>query len=232
MSSFRRRVAGLVTALAGCGVAAVACGTPDAAVDRTEGTGELRGLALERPFAAPAFALTDARGRVYDFRTETAGSLTLLFFGYTHCPDICPVQMAVLSAALDDLPYSDRRAIKVVFVTTDPERDTPERLRNWLDLFDASFIGLRGEMATVNEIQAGFHLPPAMIEAQSHPAAGGGAYFVGHATPVVAITGDGIARALYPSGVRQTDWRHDLPLLLSLNRAVSQQAGGPGAGGG
>lgn len=216
----------------GLGLTALACASPDTAIDRTEGTGELRGLALEQPFEVPEFTLTDASGRRYDFRSETAGSLTFLFFGYTHCPDICPVQMAVLGAALDDLLYVDRRAIEVVFVTTDPARDTPERLRSWLDLFDASFVGLSGELATVNEIQAGFHLPPARIEESSPPPAAGEPYFVGHATPVVAITGDGVARALYPGGVRQTDWRHDLPMLLRLNRTLAGPAGEAGASGG
>ena len=209
----------------GVGLAVFACASPDTAIDRTEGTGELRGLALEQPFEVPEFALTDSRGRRFDFGPETAGSLTLLFFGYTHCPDICPVQMAVLGAALDDLSYADRREIEVVFVTTDPARDTSDRLRSWLDLFDASFIGLSGELETVNEIQAGFHLPPARIEETSPPPGAGEPYLVGHATPIVAVTGDGVARALYPSGVRQTDWRHDLPLLLRLNRSVSPPAG-------
>ena len=215
----------------GFGLTAVACAAPDTAIDRTEGTGELRGLALEQPFAVPEFTLTDSRGRPYDFRAETAGSLTLLFFGYTHCPDICPVQMAVLGAALGDLSYAERREIEVIFVTTDPARDTPERLRSWLDLFDASFVGLGGELEMVNEIQAGFRLPPARIEPTSPPPDAGEPYFVGHATPVVAITGDGVARALYPSGIRQTDWRHDLPMLLQLHRSVSGPAGEAGTDG-
>ncbi|WP_419858109.1 SCO family protein [Candidatus Palauibacter irciniicola] len=226
------RIVAAAAVACGVGLAGSACASPDAAIDRTEGTGELRGLAIEQPFEAPEFALTDSRGRRFDFRRETAGSLTLLFFGYTNCPDICPVQMAVLGAALDDLSYPDRREIEVVFVTTDPARDTPDRLRSWLDLFDASFVGLYGEMETVNEIQAGFRLPPARIEGTSPPPGAGEPYLVGHATPVVAVTGDGVARALYPSGVRQTDWRHDLPLLLRLNRSVSKPGGEAGPSGG
>ena len=222
------RVVAAIAVACGAGLAGFGCASPDTAIDRTEGTGELRGLAIEQPFEAPEFALTDSRGRRFDFRRETAGSLTLLFFGYTNCPDICPVQMAVLGAALDDHSYTDRREIKVVFVTTDPARDTPDRLRSWLDLFDASFTGLSGEMETVNEIQAGFGLPPARIEGTSTPPGAGEPYLVGHATPVVAVTGDGVARALYPSGVRQTDWRHDLPLLLRLNRSVSKAGGEAG----
>ena len=208
--------------------AAFACAAPEAGIDRSEGAEGLRGIELEAPFAAPEFGLVDTGGRRYEFRRETAGSLTLLFFGYTWCPDICPVQMAVLSRALDDLTYADRREIEVVFVTTDPARDTPERMRAWLDRFGASFVGLRGDLDAVNGIQAGFRLPPAGIEGEPPPAGSDEPYFVGHATPILAITGDGVVRAMYPSGVRQTDWRHDLPLLLDLHRTVSRRDGAAG----
>ena len=205
--------------------AALGCGAPADGIDRSEGAPGLRGREIARPFAAPAFELLDTEGHRFDFRAQTAGSLTLLFFGYTSCPDICPVQMAVLDAALDDLAYAERRAIKVVFVTTDPARDTPERLRAWLDHFDPAFVGLRGGMEAVNAALAGFGLPPAIIEGNNqHPADPDEPYEVGHATPVVAITGDGVARALYPAGVRQTDWRHDLPLLLRLHRTATRSA--------
>ena len=215
---------GATLAFAALAGATFGCGAPDAGIDRAEGAGGLRGLALDRPFEAPEFALLDTEGRRYDFRSATAGSLTLLFFGYTWCPDICPVQMAVLSAALDDLVYGDRRAIEVVFVTTDPARDTPERLRAWLDRFDRSFVGLRGDMEAVNEVQAAFHLPAAKIEGDPPAPGSGEPYDVGHATPVVAITGDAVVRALYPGGVRQTDWRHDLPILLRLHRTAPRPA--------
>ena len=205
------------------------CAAPDAGIDRSEGAEGLRGRELDPPFDAPAFGLLDTEGQRYDFRRETAGSLTLLFFGYTWCPDVCPVQMAVLDAALDDLAYADRRRIKVVFVTTDPARDTPERLRAWLDRFDPSFIGLRGDMEAVNAVQAGLHLPPAIIAGDAPAPGSDEPYDVGHATPILAITGDGVVRALYPSGIRQTDWRHDLPRLLRLNRTVTRP---PGAAGG
>jgi len=147
--------------------------------------------------------------------------LTLLFFGYTNCPDICPVQMAVLAAALDRLPYGDREEIHVAFVTTDPGRDSPEVLRDWLDRFDRKFIGLTGHVEEVNYIQGQLGLPPAVTE-PPRPETNGEHYIVGHATPVLAIMGDRKVHALYPSGIRQADWQHDLPRLLRRHRNISQ----------
>ncbi len=206
-------------------VLCAACGQVDDGVDRSEGADGLRGLELEETFEAADFSLLDTQGDRFDFRAETEGALTLLFFGYTHCPDICPVQLSILDAALTDLAYVQRQQVKLVFVTTDPARDTPARLREWLDGFDTSFIGLVGELDRINEIQGEFRLPPAVID-PPHDANAPDAYYVGHATPIIAITGDGQVRALYPSGIRQSDWQHDLPLLLALNSTAAGASGG------
>lgn len=191
--------------------ALVACsdGTTRDAEARARESG-LRGVALAEPRPAPDFTLADTRGREYRFRERTGGKLALLFFGYTNCPDICPVHMASLAAVLGDLPYRERRRVEVVFVTTDPARDTPERVRSWLDGFDPSFVGLVGDLETVNGIQARYDLPPAVRQETDD-----GRVLVGHASQVVAISPDGLMRAVYPAGIRQADWRHDLPRLLA-----------------
>jgi len=203
------------------------------AIDRREGTEGLRGVELAEPLEVPAFTLADTEGEAWSFRDETAGRLTFLFFGYTSCPDICPVHMANLAAALGDLPYDQRRRIEVVFVSTDPGRDTPERIRQWLDRFDRDFVGLRGPVERVNEIQRALHLPPAVRQALEErgdeTAAARDEYLVGHASQILAVTRDGRARVAYPSGIRQQDWRHDLPELLALDDALpSADAGPPG----
>lgn len=187
-------------------VASTACGERSGADSAESG---FRGAVLPDPFPAPDFTLRDTDGAEFRFRDETAGYLTLLFFGYTNCPDICPVHMANLGAVLGDFLSEQRRQVKVIFVTTDPERDTPDVVREWLDHFDRGFIGLVGDLDAVNEIQASFRLPPAV--SQEMPT---GEHVVGHASQVVAITSDGLVRVFYPSGVRQVDWAHDLPLLL------------------
>lgn len=206
-----------VVVLAGLTVSGCTPSAEREAVQRARETG-LRGTVLPEPLPKPDFTLPDAHGRPFPFREETEGRLALLFFGYTHCPDVCPVHMASLAAVLADLPYQTRRRIRVVFVSTDPERDTPERLREWLGRFDARFVGLRGPLEEVNRIQAHLKLPPAV---RGDPSAGD--YLVGHAAQVIAFTPDGLGRVAYPFGTRQADWAHDLPRLAAgeLPRAGS-----------
>lgn len=169
----------------------------------------MRGIELPEPWPKPAFTLSDTRGEPFAFRDRTAGRVTLLFFGYTHCPDICPVHMASLAAVLAKLPPAVANEVAVVFVSTDPERDTGARIRSWLDGFDPAFIGLRGSLDSVNAIQQEIGLAAAVPGERT-----GGGYLVGHAAQVVAYTKDDNAHVVYPSGTRQTDWAHDLPLLV------------------
>lgn len=187
------------------GVVLLAC-----AADRPV-TGELRGRALPEPVARPSFTLPSLDGTPYDFAERTAGKLTFLFFGYTYCPDICPIHLGALGAALAELPWEARQRVEVVFVTVDPERDTPERLREWLRGFDPAFVGLRGTLAEANAAAALVGFPPS-----SHGPAEEGGYTVGHPAGMLAFSPDGPAHVLYPFGTRREDWVHDLPLLLGL----------------
>lgn len=200
----RRTRPATLTACA-CLLLHISCSTGN---DGASATG-YRGWTMPRPQEKVDFTLTDTEGEPFDFRAETEGYLTLLFFGYTYCPDVCPIHMANIGAVLDDFPFEVRNQIKVVFVTTDPERDTPERLRLWLDNFDASFIGLRGGRDEVNEIQIALGLPASVIEETE-----GGGYLVGHSARVLAFTKDNLAHVAYPFGTRQADWAHDLPKLV------------------
>lgn len=171
----------------------------------------LHGVVMPEALPKPAEPLTDTAGDPYAIAAETEGKLTLVFFGYTHCPDVCPVHMAALAGALDHLGREVRRSTEVVFVTTDPERDTPERIREWLDRFDRDFVGLTGSAETVQAIQKSLKLPPSVKE----PPKPDGSYMVGHAAQVVAFAPDG-RTVLYPFGIRQADWAHDIPLLLGI----------------
>lgn len=197
----RTRSAVLVVALTatvlGCGSGSLRSDSP------------YRGVVLPNPWPKAGFTLTATDGRLFDFRQETDGSVTLLFFGYTHCPDVCPVHMANIAAVLRKLAPSVSNQVKVVFVSTDPARDSPERIREWLDHFDPKFIGLRGPLDTINSIQQQIGLAPAIIDET-----GTDDYAVGHAAQVIAYTRDNLAHVVYPFGTRQTDWAHDLPKLV------------------
>lgn len=108
---------------------------------------------LDRPFAKPDLVLTDSNGEKYDLRERTKGKPTLLYFGYTHCPDVCPLTMSNIAIARKALPKADQDKLQVVFVTTDPERDTAAELGKWLPAAgDPSFTGLTGDFSA---IQAG-----------------------------------------------------------------------------
>ena len=168
----------------------------------------LRGRPLPEPLAKPSFVLARSDGTPYDFVRETDDKVALLFFGYTNCPDVCPLHMANIAAVLKKMPWEDRNAIRVVFVTTDPERDTPERLRDWLSGFDPSFIGLHGERASVAAVERSLGLAPAARASDT------GTYAVNHAAQVIAFGRDNVARVVYPFGTRQEDWAHDLPRLV------------------
>lgn len=202
----RSAVAGaLVAALAGA-----ACGGQQAPPVR-------QGAALHEPLH-PDFVLTDTRGRPYDFAAETKGYATMLFFGYTNCPDVCPVHLANLAGALKRLPYQITSRVKVVFVTTDPERDTPERMRAWLDHFNPDFIGLSGTPEEIAAAGRQVKIAPAVKEPSPD-----GSYLVGHSARVIAFTPDGAGRFIYPFGTRQADWAAEIPALVGWRREPDPQ---------
>jgi protein SCO1 len=119
--------------------------------------GVYAGIDLPEPYQRPSFTLTDTSGAEYDFAERTAGRPTLLFFGYTNCPDICPTTMLDVGLALGRLDPAVAEQVQMVFVTTDPAFDTPEVLRQYLDRFDAdlpvSFVGLTGDQGAIDRAQ-------------------------------------------------------------------------------
>lgn len=213
MTRHRQRIARALPVLA-LTLAALGCGDSRAAT--LEG---LRGVRLSPPRPKPNFTLMSTDGRPFNFTTDTKGAVTLLYFGYTNCPDVCPTHLANIAAAIKQLSASDQNRIRVVFVTTDPDRDTAQRVREWLNNFDRRFIGLRGSVDSVNQIQASLGLPPATMEMMDSSAAGPrAAYGVGHAAQVLAFTPDDSLRAEYPSGFTADDWANDLPRLAKITR--------------
>ena len=178
--------------------------------NRTEPSGSVyRGGMVTPPLPKPTFILTDTASAPFDFWQKTRGRVTLLFFGYTRCPDVCPLQMASIASGLKQLPADVVDQIEVVFVTTDPKRDTPAALRKWLDHFDKRFIGLTGSDSEIEAAQHAAALPPAR-----HAPLGDRDYQVAHASFVIAYTKDDFGHVVYPGGVTQEDWVRDLPRLV------------------
>lgn len=190
---------------AGCLLAAgTGCGrqpTPEAA-------GKLTGVSLPAATARPTFTLTALDGSRYAFGERTGGRLTLLFFGYTNCPDVCPATMANLGAVMGRLGGTERDKIDVVFVTTDPDRDRPEALARWLAGFDRRFIGLTGTVAALDSAQRAAGVGVAVRDSAA------GNYTVSHAAQVLVYSPDDSGHVVYPFGTRQSEWAADLPKLL------------------
>lgn len=191
-------------ALAGCDLIGAAA-QPTAAGYRWTGA------PLNPPLTKPAFTLTDDHDGTFDFQTATADKVTLLYFGYTHCPNLCPENMAMLAYALKDVPVAVRQRIAVVFVTTDPARDTPSVLAAWLGTFNAGFIGLTGTKAQVDVAQAFARVSLA----SPVPAATGAGYLVDHAAQIIAYTPDNIAHVEFFEGMPASGVARDLDRLVT-----------------
>lgn len=169
--------------------------------------GVLEGVELDQPSTKPSFVLTDTSGQSFDFWSATKGRLTFLYFGYTFCPDICPVHLAQLAEVFERLPEV-RRNSTVVFVTVDPERDNPAVIRSFLDAFSSEFVGLTGSPMELQLAQEAAGVPPAVKEGA------GDDYTMAHAGQVLVYAPDGRGYSVYPFGTRQSEWMHDLPILL------------------
>ncbi|HEY2298923.1 MAG TPA: SCO family protein [Jatrophihabitantaceae bacterium] len=170
----RSLLAAVVLLLAGCsasGNAAPASPRPSDLNDQT-GSGKYDGVGLIPPLPRPQFTLDTTAGKPYPFGQRTAGRTTLLFFGYTRCPDVCPQTMADTGVALRSLPTAVQRKVTVVFVTTDVKHDTGPVIASWLAKFSpgtkATFVGLRGTQAQVDAAQAASHVMLAEDNGKTH----------------------------------------------------------------
>jgi protein SCO1/2 len=170
--------------------------------------GDLHGRILDPPFEVAATALVDTDGSSYSLTADTDKRLTLVFFGYTNCPDICGTVMGNLASAMTRLDSKDRDQVDVVFVTTDPERDTGPVLRRYLDRYDKSFIGVTGpidEIAAVGRsiaVGMGEKLPT------------GGYDVDAHTTQVTAIDSDDEAPMYWSQSTTSQQFAADIHTLL------------------
>jgi protein SCO1 len=136
------------------------------------------------PYPAPELELTDPDGNRVNL-ASFRGRTTVVFFGYTNCPDVCPATLLNLSGALDRLRPREADRLQVVFVSLDPERDTPERMRSWLRNFHPSIVGLTGDRDEVWSQAArwGVHAAITPVTPTAPPTSGADDPHAGHAAP-------------------------------------------------
>ncbi len=216
--------------LAAIGIVAFMQGGGDGDAGRSE-TPTFNGTVVDPARPRPQFTLTDTDGQPYDFAAETEGKLTFLFFGYTKCPDICPISMATLTASLSDL---NRVGARVVFVTTDPTRDTPDVLKKWLAAYPVDVVGLTGTVAELEAAQKAAGVSAAIAEAPDAK----GNYTVGHSASMNVYTPDDLQHLRYPAGTVQAQWMDDIPRIAAdpawnaaSGVAVTDAYAGPSSGG-
>ncbi|GGN02990.1 SCO family protein [Streptomyces fuscichromogenes] len=211
----RKKTFAAAALLAAATLTLSACGSGDDAKSPVtvvgEDTSNKPATILDTPFEKPDLVLTDTQGKKYDLRAETKGRPTLIYFGYTHCPDVCPLTMNNLAVAKKSLSKADQAKLRVVFVTTDPARDTPSELGKWLKGIDPAFVGLTGDFAT---IQAGARTLGISIE-PTHKDKKTGKVVSVHGTQVIAFSPktDG-GYVLYDEDATVDDYTKDLPKLI------------------
>jgi protein SCO1/2 len=155
---------------------------------------------------APDFSIRGSDGAELTLK-RYRGKVVVLGFGYTHCADVCPVTLAVLASAQRKLgPLGSQ--VQVIYLTVDPERDTPERLKQFLAAFDGTFVGGTGSAEQMAQVRSSYG-----VTAEKH---GSGAdYGVAHSSFVYLISRDGKSRALMPYGHKADDFVHDISVLLN-----------------
>lgn len=165
-----------------------------------------QGVGVDPAQPRPSFVLTDTKGKQFSFAQQTLGAPTLLYFGYTNCPDVCPTTMFDIGAALRTLPKALQDRTYVVFVSTDVKRDTADVIAKWLSNFTsgttAHFVGLRGTQAQIDAAQAAAHIELASDDGETHSA------------QVLLYGKDNYARVTYlQSTDEQKQIAHDLPMV-------------------
>jgi protein SCO1/2 len=211
----RRRVVALVPlllaavlVLAGCGGGGAEDGDVVTGVSGGDTDG-MNGVVLDRPYELPDGTLTDASGRPFPLRESLDADLTLVFFGYTSCPDICQAVMADLASARARLDTADAERTAVWFVTTDPARDDPATLREYIDRFDPEFEGVTGELADILDVAEAVHVP-----VEKGPRLPTGGYEVTHGTPVLGVRPDGTVPILWTEGTSAARLAEDVQAVL------------------
>lgn len=178
------------------------------AVDKVTATNTaLKSGVFDPPRMAPDFSLPSSLDNQFTL-SEQRGKLLVLGFGFSHCPNVCPMTLANLAQTYKNLgALADQ--VQVVYMTVDPERDTPARLREYLANFNSHFIGVTGSAEELAALRQSYG-----IIAKKEVHKNGGTYEVHHSSYIYLIDRDGLLRALVPFGKSADDITHDIKILL------------------
>ena len=198
----------VVLLLSACTSSADGSGAPVSGVTVEDADG-LHGAVLPTPYDVPRTALEATDGSTYDLVRDATAPLTIVFFGYTHCPDICQLVMADVASAMTRLDADQRSQVDMLFVTTDPARDDARVLRQYLDRFDPAFEGLTGPLPAI--VEAGTALGVPIEEGERLPTGG---YEVAHGTQLVGLLPDGTAPVVWTEGTPAGDLAADVGSIL------------------
>jgi protein SCO1/2 len=199
-----------LTALTGCGGADSAGTTSGFTESNPDG---MHGAVLTEQYVVPEVSLTATDGSDYSLTKDTKAPLTLVFFGYTHCPDICQIVMADIASALARLDADDRSKVDVLLVTSDPARDDPSTLREYLDRFNPEFEGLTGDLDTI--VSLADELGVAVDKGAKMPSGG---YEVNHGTQIVAVDESDRSPIVWTEGTPADHLAEDLSALLDQRK--------------
>ncbi len=169
----------------------------------------LAAFVLPAPTPLPEFALVDQSGNTVT-RDTFRGRWSLVFFGFTHCPDICPTTLQILATAQEELAESARSPLpRIVLVSVDPERDTPELMGRYLDYFGDGHLGITGSLDELKKLTTAlgifFEKQPGTDEN----------YSVDHSAAVLVINPAAEFHALFSGSHKADNFVHDLPLILA-----------------
>ncbi len=193
--------------------------SPVAGVSTQADDDGLTGVVLPAPYSLRDATLTDTTGAAFPLRDRLEAPVTLLFFGYTNCDDVCSTVMANITSARGRL--GDQAAqVDTWFATTDPARDDAATLRDWLDRFDPAFTGLTGPVDTLAAVADSVHV--AMAAGRRLPSGG---YEVIHGTPVLAVLPDGTVPVLWTEDTSAAELAADLDEVLTDGVPDPAQAG-------
>lgn len=167
----------------------------------------LQGETAAPPMDGMAFART---GEPVDVAARE-GKVVVVFFGYTNCPDVCPASMALAAQAVAGLSDDDQAKTDVWMVSVDPERDQPDILQQYVELFNPGFDGVGGPAEAVDRVSSGYGV---FYELEPSAASGAGDYLVDHTASLFGIGPDGALRIIWPPGVTADEIRADIEELL------------------